>query len=246
MPYGYVLNRTVDANNVQTSTSDFGLDDIQAGLSRQMAVEHGRVPDSLASFHFKSVTGTDSYDLQSSETSLGTGFNSLEGTLTAAKSSDPVVFFGSLSYVKSLPAHHTIPVNDPATPGVTSRLAYFRPGDAFGFQLGSILALTRRHRYGWVGPALYTRDQNGRRSDTCVFSRGRFASPRDFLHVCSGTDCRPELRGRPDSGHTESAVFSRVSVQEDAVEAVVKLALPDPRHLDSRHLLPYGRLSRSL
>lgn len=141
VPYGYVLNRTVDANNVQTSTSDFGLGDIQAGLSRQMSVEHGRIPDTLASFHFKSVTGTDSYDLQSSETSLGTGFNSLEGTLTAAKSSDPVVFFGSLSYIKSLPAHHTIPVSDPATPDITSRLAYFRPGDAFGFQLGSILAL---------------------------------------------------------------------------------------------------------
>lgn len=141
VPYGYVLNRTVDANNVQTSTSDFGLGDIQAGLSRQMSVEHGRIPDTLASFHFKSVTGTDSYDLQSSETSLGTGFNSLQGTLTAAKSSDPVVFFGSLSYTKSLPAHHTIPVSDPAAPDITSRLAYFRPGDALGFQLGSILAL---------------------------------------------------------------------------------------------------------
>jgi hypothetical protein len=141
VPYGYVLNRTVDANNNETSASQFGLGDIQAGLSRQLAVEHGGVPDLLANFHYKSVTGTNSYDLQSAETSLGTGFQSLQASVTAAKSSDPVVFFGNLSYTRSLPAHHTIPVSDPTDPSETSTLGYLRPGDAFGFQLGSVLAL---------------------------------------------------------------------------------------------------------
>ncbi|GAC1422834.1 MAG: hypothetical protein NVSMB62_18880 [Acidobacteriaceae bacterium] len=141
VPYGYVLNRTVDANNRETTASQFGLGDIQAGLSRQLALEHGRVPDLLANFRYKSVTGTNSYDLQSAETSLGTGFHALQANLTAAKSSDPVVFFGNLSYTKSLPAHHTIPVTDPTNPSVTSTIGYLRPGDTFGFQLGSILAL---------------------------------------------------------------------------------------------------------
>lgn len=141
IPYGYVLNRTVDATNKQTSQSQFGLGDIQAGLSRQLTIERGHTPDTLASVHFKSVTGTDSYNLESSETSLGTGFNAVQASLTAAKSSDPVVFFGSLSYTKNLPAHHTIPVNDPNNPGNTTTLGYFRPGESFGFQLGSILAL---------------------------------------------------------------------------------------------------------
>ena len=141
VPYGYVLNRTVDANNSEMSLGQFGLGDIQAGISRQLAVERGRVPDLLANFRFKSVTGTNSYDLQSAETSLGTGFNSLQGSITAAKSSDPVVFFGNLMYTKSLPAHHNIPVSDPNNPGNTMTLGYFRPGDAFGFQLGSVLAL---------------------------------------------------------------------------------------------------------
>ncbi len=141
VPYGYVLNRTVDALNNQTSASQFGIGDIQAGLSRQLAIEHGGVPDLLANIRYKSVTGTNSYDLQSAETSLGTGFQSMQANLTAAKSSDPVVFFGNLSYTKSLPAHHTIPVSDPTNPTVTSTLGYLRPGDAFGFQLGSVLAL---------------------------------------------------------------------------------------------------------
>jgi hypothetical protein len=141
VPYGYVLNRTVDATNNQTSASQFGLGDIQAGLSRQLAIEHGGVPDLLGNIRYKSVTGTNSYDLQSAETSLGTGFQSLQGNITAAKSSDPVVFFGNLSYTRSLPAHHTIPVSDPTNPTVKSTLGYLRPGDAFGFELGSVLAL---------------------------------------------------------------------------------------------------------
>lgn len=141
VPYGYVLNRTVASNSKETSVSQFGLGDISAGLSRQLTLERGKVPDMLANFRFKSATGTNSYDLQSAETSLGSGFNSLQGSLTAAKSSDPVVFFGSLSYTRSLPAHHTIPVSDAADPNVTSTVGYLRPGDSFGFQLGSILAL---------------------------------------------------------------------------------------------------------
>ncbi len=141
IPYGYVLNRTVDATNRETTASQFGLGDIQAGLSRQLTIEHGRVPDLLANFHYKSVTGTNSYDLQSAETSLGTGFQALQANLTAAKSSDPVVFFGNLAYTRPLPAHHTIPVSDPTNPNITSTNGYLRPGDTFGFQLGSILAL---------------------------------------------------------------------------------------------------------
>lgn len=141
VPYGYILNRTVDANNNQTSSSQFGMGDIQAGISKQLTVEKGSMPDLLANIHFKSVTGTNSYDLQSADTSLGTGFNSIQGNITAAKTSDPVVFFGNMSFTRSLPAHHTIPISDPENPDVTSMLGFLRPGDAYGFQLGSVLAL---------------------------------------------------------------------------------------------------------
>ncbi|HEY4011265.1 MAG TPA: transporter [Acidobacteriaceae bacterium] len=141
VPYGYILDRTVDATNNETSESQFGLGDIVAGLSYQFVTEHGNAPDLLASFHYKSNTGTNSYDLQSADTSLGTGFNGLTGTLTAAKTNDPLVFFGSLNYTKNLPAHHTIPVSNPSDPSETSMVGFLRPGDAYGFQLGSVLAL---------------------------------------------------------------------------------------------------------
>ncbi len=146
LPYGFVLNRTVDATNTATTQSQFGLGDISTGLSDQVVTERGSMPDLLASVHFKSTTGTNSYDLQSAETSLGTGFNSLIGQITAAKTNDPVVFYGSLNYTKSLPAHHTIPVSNPADPSETSTLGFIRPGDAFGFQRARCWRSIRRPR----------------------------------------------------------------------------------------------------
>jgi len=140
IPYGYELIRTVDANNDQTSSSSFGLGDISAGISRQLTSEHGKIPDMLANIRFKSTTGKDPYNLQSSQVALGTGFNSIQGNLTVAKSSDPVVFFGNLSYTANLKGDHTVSANDPNNPAATM-VGHFNPGDAIGFQLGSILAL---------------------------------------------------------------------------------------------------------
>jgi hypothetical protein len=140
VPYGYESIRTVDALNTQTTATSFGLGDISAGIYRQLTTEHGRVPDLLANVRFKSTTGKDSFNLSSSEVALGTGFNAIQGNLTLAKSSDPVVFFGNLSYTANLPASHTVPANDPTNPDLKT-IGHFNPGDAIGFQLGSILAL---------------------------------------------------------------------------------------------------------
>lgn len=141
VPYGFVLNRTVDATGKQTTQSQFGMGDIMGGASYQFINEHGNVPDLLGSLHYKANNGTNSYDLTSSETSLGTGFNGITAAVTAAKTNDPLVFFGSLGYTRNFPAHHTVPISDPTDPNVTSETAYIRPGDAFGFQLGSVLSL---------------------------------------------------------------------------------------------------------
>jgi hypothetical protein len=140
VPYGYESIRSVDALNVQTSATSFGLGDISAGIYKQLTTERGRVPDMLANVRFKSTTGKDSFSLTSSEVALGTGFNAIQGNWTVAKSSDPVVFFGNLSYTANLPANHTVPANDPTNPDAKT-IGHFNPGSAIGFQLGSILAL---------------------------------------------------------------------------------------------------------
>jgi hypothetical protein len=158
VPYGFVLNRTVDATETQTTQSQFGMGDIAGGASYQFVDEHGSVPDVLGSLHYKANNGTNSYNLQSAETSLGTGFNGLTGAVTAAKTNDPLVFFGSLSYTRNFPAHHTVPISNPSNPNDTTTVAYIRPGDAFGFQLGSVLSLNPETSMtvGW--DQLFTRE----------------------------------------------------------------------------------------
>jgi hypothetical protein len=160
IPYGYEVIRTVDSNNKQTSQSTFGLGDIQFGISRQLTFEKGKVPDLLANVRFKTVTGVDSFDLQSSQTALGTGFYSVSGNLTAAKSSDPVVFFGNLTYTNNLAGRHTIP--DPNNPGGTM-IGHFRPGGMIGFQLGSILAMNPETSFtlGWDQRFTFSTSLNG-------------------------------------------------------------------------------------
>lgn len=140
VPYGYELIRTVDAMNAQTQASNFGLGDINAAVTHQFVIEHGRVPDVLGNIRFKSTTGANSYDLASSATALGTGFNAVQGNLTMAKTSDPVVFFSNLTYTYNMKGRHTVPANDPNNPAATM-VGHFAPGAAVGFQMGSILAL---------------------------------------------------------------------------------------------------------
>lgn len=140
IPYGYEQFEAVDANNKETSSRSFGLGDISASVSRQITAEHERMPDIVANLLFKSTTGKDSFNLQSSEVALGTGFNAVQGNLTMAKSNDPLVFFGNLSYTVNLGADHTVPANNPQNPAATM-VAHIKQGNAAGFQIGSILAL---------------------------------------------------------------------------------------------------------
>jgi len=112
-----------------------------AGISRQITSEHGRVPDILANVRVKTTTGVDSFNLTSSEVALGTGFDAIQGNLTMAKSSDPVVFFGNLAYTANLPANHTAPSTSATAPAGSTMVAHFNPGSSVGFQIGSILAL---------------------------------------------------------------------------------------------------------
>ena len=163
VPYGYEKIQSVDATNTVTTSTNWGLGDIQAGVSRQLASEKGRVPDILASVRFKSTTGTDSFDLASSTTGLGTGFNALQGNLTMAKSSDPVVFFGNLMYTQNFPATHTVASTDSSAPPGATVPGRINPGDSYGFQLGSILALNPETSMtlGWDQRWTHTSQLNG-------------------------------------------------------------------------------------
>jgi hypothetical protein len=137
-PYGYEVVRTVTADNHESSQHALGLGDVQVGLTRQMAREHGGMPDLLAGVSFKTKTGKDPFSLGNNEIALGTGFYGIQGRITAVKSSDPMIFFGSLAYTHNLSGGKFIP--DPRNAGHQIRVD-LEPGDTSGFQLGTILAV---------------------------------------------------------------------------------------------------------
>ncbi|OMG70218.1 hypothetical protein [Burkholderia ubonensis] len=94
-----------------TSVSSHALGDVNFGIYYQFVKEHGSVPDIVGSLRVKSPTGTSPFGiklLQSdpnntnlvspSKLPTGTGFWSITAGVSALKTYDPVVLFGSVSY----------------------------------------------------------------------------------------------------------------------------------------------------
>ena len=103
-----------------------GMGDVEIGLTRQLLWEGDAVPDLLASVRWKTTTGDSAFDVDPGDLAVGSGFHAVSGTLTAVKSREPLVFFGSLSYTGNLPD--------------TKAGLDIDPGDTIGLTLGSILA----------------------------------------------------------------------------------------------------------
>ncbi|KVN33858.1 hypothetical protein WT11_14675 [Burkholderia stagnalis] len=94
-----------------TSVNSHALGDVNFGIYYQFVKEHGSVPDIVGSLRVKSPTGTSPFGiklLQSdpnntnlvapSKLPTGTGFWSITAGVSALKTYDPVVLFGSVSY----------------------------------------------------------------------------------------------------------------------------------------------------
>jgi hypothetical protein len=85
------------------------------------------LPQMVGSVRWKTTTG--SFEPAPNEGLAGTaGFNTLQGEVTAVKTQDPLVFFGSLSY--------TLAFSEQTNAG------QLEPGDIFGVSLGTVLAVS--------------------------------------------------------------------------------------------------------
>jgi len=129
LPFGYQQRRTVTAENEEEQRDRFGLGDLELALSHQLLRGRGWVPDLLASLRWKAATGKSALGAEPSSDGLflGSGFDSFTGSLTAVRVSDPVVFFGGLSYT----------YNDP----MSGEIGRFNSGNTFGGQAGLAIAL---------------------------------------------------------------------------------------------------------
>ena len=137
-------------------------------------------PYYIASLRFKSRTGTDPFEVEidrtirsttggvglQTEIPTGSGFYSLQPGLTVLIPSDPVVFFGGVSYQYSFKRDN---VKQKTNEG-DIELGEVQPGGAFGFNFGMGLALNERSSFsiGYDHLSVGKVKQNGQTAATSV------------------------------------------------------------------------------
>jgi len=184
VPYGYQSERTVTADNKKLSKRFLGLSDVEVGLTKQLKRGRGLGPDLLGGIRWKSTSGPDPYEPTSTEATLGTGFQSLQANLTAVKPSDPLVFFGSLSYTANLSATKRIQSSDPTNPNslTTGRVS---PGDTIGFQVGTALSVNPEASLNFALDQRFTRSTslNGKSLPGTYLSEAVFHLGTSYIYA---------------------------------------------------------------
>jgi hypothetical protein len=128
VPYGWLRQSRSLGDGTHAVNEGSGLGDIELSLSHQFLAESGWRPGLVGGLSWRAATGRDPFRIRIASLATGSGQDEVRARLTAIKSSDPVVFFGTLSY-----AHDW-----------AKREAFgsVQPGDAYDLQLGAVLALS--------------------------------------------------------------------------------------------------------
>jgi len=119
-----------------------GIGDFSLNFQKQVLHEKGAIPDLILNVAYKANTGstylaTRQVSTFSFATGTGSGFNSLQGGLTALKRQDPLVFLGAFSYTHNFAA---------TIAGANESI-----GDSYFFRVAAILAASpdTSIRIGW-------------------------------------------------------------------------------------------------
>jgi hypothetical protein len=164
-PYVYRTDSTVSrelfegtATEGVFSASGKHMGDLELGARYQLNDGGIDSPYYIGSLRFKTRTGTDPFDVvtdcnqrcvgtNASGTGLpldlpsGSGFYSLQGGLTGLFPSDPVVFFGSVTYLHNFKRDN---ISRKVLNGEEEFLGSIKPGDVLGFNFGMGLALNEK------------------------------------------------------------------------------------------------------
>jgi len=128
VPWNYVNISRVEADSDEETFYDTGLGDIELGLSYQLFHEHEWMADSLLAVRWKTTSGDGPYEYSDPENhSTGSGFDALNMYYTAVTVDDPLAYYGSISYTYNFEDRKDI--------------GRIKPGDTFGFTLGTSLAI---------------------------------------------------------------------------------------------------------
>ncbi len=148
VPYRYEYHRFVrqvdQVERKEESASDYGMGDVEFGLTHQLLYEQGLTPDLLLSLRGRAPTGKDQFEIEpdGEEIPMGTGVWGVRGGLTAIKALDPIVLILSGGFTWNAKRDITIEVQDPNNPGETLEWeTTYEPGGMVDWGLGIALAV---------------------------------------------------------------------------------------------------------
>ncbi|MGF1623596.1 MAG: transporter [Alphaproteobacteria bacterium] len=130
-----LVSRTTGDLSRTTSTTGYGLGDIEAALHYQINEGRDDWPVFVGNLRVKSTTGLGPFEVDrdtdgiETELATGSGFWAVEPSITAIYPTSPAVLFGNLSYTYNMPAGVNRTIGDAFVGDVD-------PGDAIGINLG--------------------------------------------------------------------------------------------------------------
>jgi len=145
-------------SDVTTVTDGYGIGDVEFAAHYQINEGKNNWPFFIGNMRFKSVTGEGPFDVPTdsstgvqTEIPTGSGFYSLNPSVTMLFPSDPVVFFGNLGYVYNMERDYG---------GSTGKID---PGDSVSMGIGMGFSVNDRASYslGYSHSTVFETEQNG-------------------------------------------------------------------------------------
>jgi len=178
VPYVYRQDTSIGREILQGTATDNAFDASGRGIGDVEVTGRYQFNDGgldkpfyVGSLRFKSRTGKDPFEVETSrnilglrdgvQTSLptGSGFYGLQPALTVLYPSDPAVFFGTVSYLYSFKRSNVTRMTDSGT----ENLGDIQPGGVFGFNFGMGLGLNDKSSFsiGYDHASVGKTKQNG-------------------------------------------------------------------------------------
>lgn len=160
LPFSYRNDsetRTSGSTTSRSAIEGHGIGDLDMGIAYQLNRGAGGWPYFVGNLRYKTDTGDGPYDVEYDENNIakslptGTGFNTLEGSLTVIKVTDPAVLFGNLGYVHSFGEDINKTFNK-------TRIERVSPGGAInastgmGFSINQETSFTLGYKHSYVLP----------------------------------------------------------------------------------------------
>jgi len=161
-----LTNSVTTSGTTTTSISGADLGDIDIGLAYQLNDGTEGWPFLIGNLRYKANNADGPFDVPYDSNNIatrlptGTGFQTVEGSVTAIKVSDPAVLFANLGYVYDVPRDIDRDFN-----GVT--IGHVNPGDAInamagmGFAINQQTSFSLGYKHSYVFPTYQKMTQSG-------------------------------------------------------------------------------------